>query len=483
MKGDVRKIPVQTGVNIQMLLALVLALLTCSSAYALDLNLHQLTTLVLKNNFDVAISKVSIEESFTGIRAADAAFDTNLSANASYNDLRGTSPTKTTAMSMTASKTFPWGSNLSIPYRMTLTDKDQNAVYAPNFEVKLNQPLLKLMRPNYFIKPRLLGEIDWKKSIKSHGKTLNQTLEKTISQFYKTLEALHTKDIKQVTSDHARQTFDFTKQKQAVGKASYLDVIDTQSALLTNQEAYETAVIDYQNAQEELENMIFGETVPKYKLTHSLDHLPQFKIEETNTPNLIEEAWKTREEVANNLHEIEKIKLNLETANADLLPNVDAQLKASVTDANDAFSAAHANLLQANTPSLQLSVTIQRNVYQYQADSVVKTLNLKLKQEALKLESLKRGIALEVRRSTRTLSSGWLRIKSLEASNHAEKEKFAAVNLKFSAGKIAAYDLERYRRDLMQSQIELLKAKISYRKAIVTFHKTKGTLLPFLLAL
>ena len=149
-----------------------------------DLNMASFLQHVPRNNTDLKINKLKTAEDKYNWKKEMGDFDTNLSYSYAYNNTDAPSSssldgagntsstiTKTPSHSLTLSKAFTYGTNISLPYNYDLIDSDSTfrtiaITHEPSIGIELTQPLIRSWVKDYYIKDLVVAELNYQEAIK-----------------------------------------------------------------------------------------------------------------------------------------------------------------------------------------------------------------------------------------------------------------------------------------------------------------------------
>lgn len=481
-------------------LSLYLFLLDFSQeAIAIEVTIENLPTMVLANNFDIQLSQASKEEKQGALAISKGKFDTNFTysftineketpSSSSLDDAGNASSVKTKdkIQVLTLKKNFIFGTELTVPYTYKIADS--NSVlkkipesHEPSFELKLKQPFLKSWTPSYFTKDQQTAEINLKESIQKHREKISNTLRDSIDLFYDVIEATTLERIKVVALESSKRNYNFLQEKKLLGKASLIDVLDSESTYRRAEEDLHKQKNVLINKKEDLKLKIFGQKDDTGPLVLNLNPLVELTLPDLDNTHemekIIQEAYQKRTESKTQEYAYEKAKLQKNYSQVDLLTAVDLEFDVTYNGLNRDFSSSNKEILKREFPSWKTGITVDQPIMRYASRGNLNINILKLQQEEIKNNQNKRNIAFEIQKNVRDLKADWSRLKALEVALQAEQEKLNHMDLNFQLGKISSFDLNKHVQSKIQVEMEKLQAEISYRKRVYAFYLARGVLI------
>ena len=455
-------------------------------AFSLSDELNNVISAAMENNFDIKISDYDAQDKDGQYIKAQGDFDFTLSLDSSYSksdtpsssslDVSGTTSSvveKKQSNLLTLSKKFSFGTELKIPYGYDIVDSTSSnrtiaKTYETAFSIELSQPLIKTFKPSYFTKNLKAKQYDLEIAKSKHKTEVIKRIKKITDHYFATLEAFHTINIKEDSLKNKKENLSFIKSKKRVGKASLIDLLDAESATKKEVESFESSKINFENKIDELNTLVFADNKKTIKYNFKLGKFEKF-IFESNVQKLTKRAYEKRDEIYKLQKELDKSRANLKFSKLDRLPSVQLEAEIKSKGLNTNFSKANSQVTDGKYISNKIGVTVQHRIMGYAQTGSYRINKLKVEQAELKLKKMKKDILLEIKKSIRELKSSKFRIDALESSLKAEVEKYEAAKRKFGAGFISNFEINRYHQDKIKAELELLKSKISYQKAILSY--------------
>jgi outer membrane protein TolC len=461
---------------------------------ARTLVLSDIINLTLKQSPNVKLAELSKDQTFTEIDSAQGNFDSNISL--SYTSDKDDTPSSTSlntsdkassdkdkvqTWSFTYSKTFKTGTELSIPYTYAITDSSSisntlNQSHQPTFEFTLTQPLLKLFSANYFKKDLITSHIDYLIGILDFDESKQDEIIDSIELFFEFHEQTETLKIKSNSLKSSKTQFQFTNKQNRLGKKSTIDVLDSKSKMLKKEiEFLETQTLVTEKRLE-LANQLDLEDTNNLQVAHVFED-PSATLKKIEFNKGADSYFLARPDFQIGIKETRIKSISLVTAKADMLPDVELSSTYSLTGLNKNLSDSHEEIQDSDFTGWQFGLTVTHPLMRYAKRASKALAELKLKQEILKQNQLKREISFELQQNENNLKIDALKINSFKIAKGADGKRLKAANIRYRNGMISLLEYNEALEDFEKSSIDLLKANISFVRSSYALMKSRGELL------
>ncbi len=463
------------------------------------LSLKNILNHCLENNFGIKLSAITQEEKAASLIKAYGEYDWTLKLNfkidrkitPSSSKLDGVDQeiglkTRDTTSSLSLQKKTLLGTKLELPFRYSISETNSsqklfNPSYAGNLTLKATQPILKTFTPSYFWKEIDKANLDLEIAQKENKQKLIETLSKTVSIYYETLQSEENLNIKKASYKTATLNYEYVSEKTKFGKASRLDLLEAESNKEKLFEGVIKAETDLKNKKAELALQTFADSQKEIELEKDIESLimpmePQINLEET-----VKKALETRLEYQKNKDSLLKAELEVKTAYVDQLPQLNLDADITLNGLSGAPGTTFSQLRQREFLSWSSALTLEHPLMMYASRSASQIKNLRLEQEKIKKTQIEQDIVSEIKEAFRNLQASWQRTKALTKASEAESARYEGQSELYRLGKISNYELNKSLEDKSRSQLELLESKINYQKSVYQLSEKKGTLLEELL--
>jgi outer membrane protein TolC len=474
---------------------IILLILSSQNLWGEELNLKRLTKLVLSNNFDIKIANARSMEKEGSYIKSGGDFDLGLNYAFTYTDSDTPSSSSldgggsavsvkssALAQSLTLSKTFGSGTEISLPYTWDVNESTSSfkifkKSHEPSIAINLTQPIIRSFTRDYFTKSLDSSESDWLiERAKSEAK-IEDTLKLALEKYFDVIENEKAHEISLNSLITSRDNFDFVKQKRKVGRSGLIEQLDAESSYKKAIERELKSKNKYQKLKGELGIIVYADSEKEFRFSKL--NIDDFKIElphENDLIKLIASAVENRKETFSKKMAYEKAMNIARLSKTDLFPTVDLDLGYESNGLSDTYSKANSEIFKRKFITSRVGVTVARDLFQYGAKGSLKTNELKALQEDLKYRQHLQNIGLEIRSVLAELKSQVAVIDAMQASVKAESLKFKYRLKQFKQGKLSSFELAKQQESKEKSDLELAKAEMSYLKKVFSLYHAKGEL-------
>ena len=479
-------------------MALAAPVLFCLNAYGEIQDTKDLVRAILENNFDLKISKMSTKEKGTSVESARGDYDINLSLSATrdHSDTPSSSSldstgaassvkSKTDTYSTTLSKKFFFGTELSLPYTYNVVDSTSTSrrvrkTHEPSLGLTMSHPILETFFPDYLEKGIKSAELDREIAKHKHGEKLVKEVDKGLKLFLDCLQEHVTLKVRTLAHKNAIENLEMVSAKRRVGKASLIDKLDASSDERKKFNSKVSTQTKYNTKRGEFELHAFGEKdqgeIDYDDLTSVLEDLPDIS-KKNDEAILVDKSMSRKEESKRIEKSIRKNKTAFKNAKVDRLPDFDFDASLTYKGLNHKQGRAHDQVWAAKYASWSIGTSLEYSIMGYAANSSKKLNAYKTVQENLKKAKLAGQTRADLKKNHNLLISGEKKIEALGVVVDADKEKYKLLFLKYKNGKATLYELKKALQSREESELQLLKSKVSFLKDFYQFKKSSGQLL------
>jgi outer membrane protein len=479
-------------------LTLIIGFCTHLHATPTPLSINSLIEATLEHNFDLRLSKISVSEKEASIEQERGDYDYQLSSShkraksdtPSSSSLDGAGnassvKSKSTTSSLTMSKKLSTGTQLSLPYNVTITDSSSTArtiqkTYEPSIALSLSQPLLKGFDAKYVARDIEEARMDLEMEQLKEREEINDKAQEVLELYLDAILKYEQINIRKTGKSNSAQNLDFITQKHRLGKSSQIEFLEAKAADQKAVEALLAAEVDYQNAHDQLALKAFGDSnhqisfVNVSQLLADVEKMPKGN----DVPNMVQQGLTGREKIKRYQIALSKAGFKLSNATRDRLPDLDLDATLTHKGLASTLSKANGHLVDGRYRSWNASLTLSKPLMGYAGHGYWQQQGLKQKQEEIRLEQARRDIRLEIQKSIRKLESSRIQIKAFTAALDAEEKKYTELKLRHGQGRASTYELNQGLQALQSTQVSLLRSRIDYLKSFYGQAAATGALLP-----
>jgi len=215
------------------------------------------------------------------------------------------------------------------------------------------------------------------------------------------------------------------------------------------------------------------------------------------TPDLreaIETAHRRRPEIREKLLQMDQLDYNVKVAHHVTLPSLDLEATygfggldgdalienpdtGEEIKTNGNFGGAYDQLVDWQFPHWSVGLNFRMPIGNNEAKARLAQRRYEARQGSVELGALKQEITRQVRFAVRALYDGAANVDAAEAAMVLAERNVEAEQTKFDNGLSTNFQLSEIQKALADAQLALIRAHLAYRKAIVAYHVTTGTLL------
>lgn len=458
----------------------------------LKLSLEEGKVMVLSNNLDIAIERITPQVEEARIGTEQGAFDPELSLSLTREDsdtpLSSRSSAAAGGRTSTESETYsldagvtgktPIGTEYSLEFNDERTENTFNsfdAEYDSFAGIRLTQPLLKDRGSDV---NRFSIHIA-KKNRDISVSELKQRIIDTIAEYKKAywdmVFAIEDLRVKEESLRLAESLLDINRKKLRAEVVSPLEVTQAEAGAAARKED----VIIARTTVREKENGL------KRFITDDIYEMRNVEIQPTDSPAVFtvghdletgfREGLMNRADYMQAKIEIEKKDLSIRYAENQRFPNIDLEASYGYNGLGMSLNDSVDNM--EDSPEWSVGLMLKYPLGNRTAKSGLRIAELEARQALLDIKKLEQEILVEIDNSIQALESNRQRIDATKIAKQLAEEALRAEELKFKEGLSTSHDVLTFQEDLATARAREISAVIDYNKSLVEFSRVKGTLL------
>jgi len=458
----------------------------------LKLSLEEGKVMVLSNNLDIAIERITPQVEEARIESEKGGFDPELSLSLTREDsdtpLSSRSSAAAGGRTSTESETYSLDagisgkSSLGTQYEFEFNDdrtentfNSFNAEYDSFAGLRLTQPLLKDLGSDV---NRFSIHIA-KKNRDISVNELKQRIIDTVAEFkeayWDMVFSIEDLKVKEESLRLAESLLDINRKKLRAEVVSPLEVTQAEAGAAARRED----VIIARKTVREKENTL------KRFITDDIYEMRNVAIQPTDSPAVLtvehdldtgfREGLVNRPDYRQAKIEIEKKDLSIRYADNQRFPNIDLEASYGYNGLGMSFNDSVDNM--EDNPEWSVGLMLKYPLGNRTAKSGLRIAELEARQALLDIKKLEQEIMVEIDNSIQELESNMQRIDATKISKQLAEEALRAEELKFKEGLSTSHDVLSFQEDLATARVREISAVIDYNKSLVKFSRVKGTLL------
>lgn len=486
--------PSSNKVSVAVLILALSQLGLLASTDATAITLQEAVRRAVENNLGVQILRYEPANALDWVEIEEAAFDVELFSNASHVSRETTSTfsaTQGTSIDRRyyeagARKLLSTGGTLSASTSLARSDSNAgtnftNLEYGSEFGVDLRQPLLRGAWKSVNLAAVAKARSQYTQERHLFQNELAYLVEQTEIAYWTLAYARTRLELQESIRKAAASLVDETKEREEVGLATRVEVLQAEAALASREEAIILVEQFIAEAEDNLGRMMGLLEAPEAGATFAaLDlnvesiqqeapEIPDFTTTWTNTL-----AWNpliaAQEEI------IYRTDIDKTVARNQLLPQVDITLGASLLG-NDNIRARNAisNAADRDGEEWRIGLEVIYPWGRNEARAYSRIAERTLERENIRLQETKSALYREVRLAWRELANAPTRLKAVDASVRLQEQNHAQFLAHYQSGLSTLREVIEAQGDLDTAQIDRLEAILSILQAKARLGRLDGS--------
>lgn len=462
----------------------------------LELSIKQGIVMVLENNLDITIERISPRIAEAGVLTEQGAFDVEVFGSARRRDtetpLNARASTAAGGLSTIKSETYSLAAGIegrtSLGTVYTLETRNNNTSdtlsgFTPEYDsftgVTLTQPLLKGFGPGVN-KLRLNAALK-DRDISAHR--LRQMIIETVARFaYAYWDLARAKaelGVRAESEQLALALAEINRKKLAAGAASALEVTQARAAASVRRDGVIIAQRALRDRENELKLLVSSDV---YSLRDTEIVTGDPGADSSLAPpdaealeDVVAAALASRPDYLELKDEIEKSDLQVKYAGGQKYPQVDLEASYGFNGLGTSFRDSYSGI--ASSPEWTLGLVVRYPLGNRASTGELRAARLKSGADLLRLKKLEQSIILSLDGARKEIVTARARVEAARASTALTRESMEAEEKKLAAGRSTTYNVLLLQEDLANARLNEIGAMIDYNKALISYFREKGALL------
>lgn len=482
----------------------------------LELSLRGYLELVLANNTEIAIQKLSIESPKNAITRALARFDPTVVA--SFRSTRSTSPTSdalagattlnqlTQPLNFSYQQTLDTGTSYNIGFSGNKrSTNNEFATVNPSLNASMNftvtQPLLR----NFGRYANRITVMIAQSRLKSSGYNLENQLLRLLAQaeiaYWSVIDARENLRVSEEALNLSEALLARSRRELELGAISPLDIYQPEENR-ANREIFVTqARFRLAQTLDSLRRQLGADLDPDFRhvpLVLTAEVLPPAEEDTIDPEAMVEVAYRMRPDLRSALQNLNVDDLSYESARNALKPDLSlslnytsAGLGGTVFERSDVFGQrstivntipgglgdALNQVFGFDFPTYGLTLSLRLPIRDRRAIADLADAAVSKRMNTLRARSTAQTIRLEVLNAVNQVESSKARVKLAQTSLDFSQKRVDAEQKKYDLGVTTIYFLLDAQNSLAASQSELVTQAAQYRRNVTTMLRVTGQLL------
>ncbi len=478
----------------------------------LELSLQSYLELVLANNPDIALERLSIESPRNSMTRALAQFDPTVTS--SFSATRSTSPTSSELEGATTLRTLSQRMNFSFDQTLdtgtqysvgfTGSKNSTNNAFANvnpsingSFDAGFTQPLLRGLGRNVNRIQFLVAQVRFEQSKLGLRQQLLTLLGFAENDYWAAIEARENLRVARENLQLNEKLLERSNRELELGAISPLDIYQPQqnrenARILVTQAEYQLA-----QALDGLRRQIGADLVPDYQkmpITLTEEVLPPADEQPVDSEQMVEAAYRERPDLQSTVRNLDIDNLNFRSAKNELKPDLSLSFdyrsqglggNVPVYDQNDVLLRvirgglpdALNQVFGFNFPSYTFGLSLRLPVRDRRAAADLADAVVAKKQDTLQIQSARQDIRLNVLDAVNQLESSRARVALAQTALEFSQKRLDAEQEKYDLGVSTIFLLIQAQNDLVSAQSAVVTQAAQYRRNLTQLLRVTGTLL------
>lgn len=451
--------------------------------------------MVLENNLDITIERISPKIAEAGVLTEQGAFDIDIFGSVRRSDsetpLNARASTAAGGLSSIKSETWSLATGLegktgigTVYTLETRNNSTSNTLsgFTPEYDsftgVTLTQPLLKgfgagvnRLRLNSALKDRDI-------SVNRLKQTITETVARFAAAYWDLARAKAELGVRVESEQLALALAEINRKKLAAGAASVLEVTQARAAAAVRRDGVITAQRTLRERENELK-LLISDDVYALRDTEIVTDEPgpdkSLAPEAATLEDDVSEALRSRPDYLEIRGEIEKTALQVKYADKQKFPQVDLEASYGFNGLGGSFKDSYSGI--DSNPEWTLGLVVRYPLGNRAATGELKSARLQSGADLLRLKKLEQSIILSLDGARKEIETARARVEAARTSTALTKESLEAEEKKLAAGRSTTYNVLLVQEDLAGARLNEIGAVIDYNKSLISYLAEKGTLL------
>ena len=478
-----------------------------------ELSLLDAVELALRNNLTVQIQRYNPENSYEGIDAARAQFDTNLTFQIPQTFSRSvTGQTVQTAGAdvitsesfrggFTWSENLEWGTNYSIGWNGSRSVNNNqfntfNPTLTSGLNFTINQPLLRnfgdVNRTGIYVAMN-----SYESSKEGFRGQVQQIIFNAVNAYWQLRAAIEQIGVRQQALDLAEEQLARNNIQVEIGTLAPIETVQAETQTENARLQLINSQLQLENAQDALKQLINFDSVVDDSFAYNI--VPTDEAESTVAPidvvQAIEVALANDPALIQQRINVRNSELSLDQARNALLPNLSISagmnltgrggdriirggLGGDVSEIQEAgFTTALAQVFSGDFNAWNIGLNLTFPLHNYSARAGAARASISERQARTSLDQRIQAVTYAVRQQVRTVENLARQVQSATLSRQLAERQLNAEQRKFEVGTSTNFQVLTFQNTFSNSQLSELTASLSLQQAIAQLEQVKGTLL------
>lgn len=478
----------------------------------IELSLSDYLELVMANNTQIQIQRLSMETPRNSITRALAAFDPNIQL--SFQATRSTTPTTSTLDSgrdisstlrqpfgATYTQTFDTGTSYNVRFNSSRSTSNSlystlNPSYSSGLNLSVTQPLIRNFGRNINRISVTTAQSRLRVSRNSFEEQLLQLVASAENAYWSVVDARENLGVNRNALDLAQKTLDRSERELELGAISELDIYQPQQNHARQGILVTTSQFNLEQAYDALRRQIGADLDPQYRnmpITLTEPVLPPEDQETIDAEAMVELALRRRPDIRTLGENLYQSDLSFRSARNGLRPDLSLNLNYAsngvggtiierqggeiVNTIPGGFWDSVNQLGAFNYPTYGFSLTLRLPIRDRAAVASMADALVSKKTTELQARNTQQTVRLDVLNAVSSVEGAKQRVAQAQISLEFAQKRLDGEQLKYDLGVTDIFFLLDAQNALSNAQAELVTQAAGYRRSMVNLLRVTGQLL------
>ena len=320
---------------------------------------------------------------------------------------------------------------------------------------------------------------------------METTIDSVHQAYWDLVLAREDLNVKIASLEEATELLTINRQRVAVGSAKEIDVIDAEA----NIETQKSGIIDSENALRQAQdtlldllnyNTVLREQHAEYRTRNSLYEgvtvIPTTSFEPEpltiDMEDAIGRALAQRNDLRQNELEVINAELDLKRRKNQLLPTLNITGTWNQLGLEENIGNSIDELGSGRFYNWTVGVNVEVPIGNRSERSLLRQAMVDLESRRVAAEQLRNSIILEVTQAVRDIDSTYQRVLTTRAASRLRKEQLQGEEERLKVGASTSYQVLQVQNDMLEAQLEEVRARIEFRRAQTRLDSALGEIFP-----
>ncbi len=462
---------------------------------AITLSLEEAVRTAIVMNFSIRDAQLAPLQSATEVEASRAFLDPRLRASGSVDERRSAQPSsdldgvgpgaqpinRGQNMRLAVDKQFTPGTEIGVSAVLNRSSTNSaraflNPEYRSELGLDVRQPLLR----GFGREENLADFLRAVSSLRESRTEFRRRLVELIGDVEIAYHNFAAGDLRRALArrdlEVAERLLEENRERFRLGAATRLEVLQAESSMASRREALILAEQSYENAMLQLTRLL-GLPMEDEPRPIRVDELPAVEAIEVGLPSIMARAFESDPELLARAERLERGRLNERVARRQVRPSLDLVGRTGVSGIADGFGQSSRDAAEASGSFWNVGVEMSMP-WDFRAERArLRSREFQVEREQLQIEDRRASLAMSVRQAYRDWGVSVKRYETAHLAAKLNEEAYESQVAEYEAGGATFRSVLEAQRDLEESRLRLIEAKINWAEARVQIGILDGTLL------